>query len=127
MHLCARDWTVPRIVPTQSQACVLNRGPRVVFLRVDVAFRDGQVAVPGQVASAQGSMNGAQRVRQVWRNVYVMLGSDTSDRTSFQSEPSRRDRSPVHLPAIDLISFSPSCFSNRLDGHSQVEWLRIRS
>jgi hypothetical protein len=69
LRFCVQNLSVPEIVPTQRHASRLDRGPRVVFLRVNIPFCDRHLAVPGEISERSGSMNGAQRVRQVWRNV----------------------------------------------------------
>jgi hypothetical protein len=41
-------------VPTQRHACLLYRGARAVFLRVNIPFRDAHVAVAGEISERPG-------------------------------------------------------------------------
>jgi hypothetical protein len=70
-----RNWnryrirSVPRIVPSQRASRLLDRGTRVLFLRVNNRLVRDMSRWPARYASVQGSMCGAQRVRQVWYSV----------------------------------------------------------
>jgi hypothetical protein len=73
-------------VPTQRHAGLLHGGARIVFLRVNVAFRDTHVAVPGQVSATAVLCNERKK-----KDLIFVALSDMSDIRPI-SQPNESER-----------------------------------